>query len=68
MPEVCSGAAATLVDPGDAAQIADAMMKLERDPVLRADAIERGLIRAQDFSWEHSADALWKSIMHILPQ
>ena len=68
MPEVCSGAAATLVDPGDAAQIADAMMKLERDPVLRADAIERGLIRAQDFSWDHSADALWKSIMHILPQ
>ena len=68
MPEVCSGAAAYLVDPGNPHQIAESMMGLERDLACRTDAIERGLSRAQDFSWDRSAASLWNSMEHLLQQ
>lgn len=65
MPEVCGGAAASLVDPGNAREIADAMRKLERDEPHRIAAISRGLVRAKSFDWDTSAHQLWSSIQKV---
>ena len=62
MPEVCGGAAAALVDPGDPGAIAHAMRQLDSDATLRAEAIKKGLVRARDFSWDESAEQLWSAI------
>jgi glycosyltransferase involved in cell wall biosynthesis len=53
LPEVV-GDAALLIDPLDAAAIADAMARVLRDPVLNADLVRRGLERVKAFSWERS--------------
>jgi len=62
LPEV-AGEAALLVDPFDTAGIKNAMMKLFSDPLLRADLIQKGNIRKENFSWDKSADLLWDSIL-----
>jgi len=67
MPEVCGGAEAALVDPGDPNAISEAMRRLEQDPELHAAAVERGLKRAQDFNWDASASKLWSAVESILP-
>ncbi len=54
MPEV-SGNAAILINPGNPEEIADAMIKLQKDPVLRNKLINDGFARAQQFSWENMA-------------
>ena len=66
MPEVCGGAAAALVDPANAGEIAEAMQRLESDETLRNRAIEAGLIRAEEFSWDDSANRLMASIQTVL--
>jgi len=65
VPEVCGGAAAALIDPtaSEAADAtADAMFRLERDPAHRAAAVQAGLKRAADFSWDRSAGRLWEAV------
>ena len=54
LPEVV-GAAALLVDPGDTAELADAMARIVDEEPLREDLRERGLKQAQGFSWEETA-------------
>ena len=54
LPEVAGGAA-LLVDPLDVEAIADGLARLAGDPALRADLVARGLARAAEFSWEHTA-------------
>jgi glycosyltransferase involved in cell wall biosynthesis len=66
MPEVCGGAAVALVEPDDANGIASWMKRLEGDSALRQETVERGLARAQAFSWDDSAAKLWKSIEQVL--
>ena len=66
MPEVCGGAAAALVEPDDHETIAAVMKKLESDSAFRNDAIERGLHRAKDYSWDDSADRMWECIEQVL--
>lgn len=66
MPEVCGGAAAALVEPDDAKGIASWMLKLDADDDFRRESIRRGLKRAQDFSWEHSAERMWQSVSQVL--
>lgn len=66
MPEVCGGAAAALVDPADADAIARAMLRLDADEAMRSEAVEKGLKRAQDFSWDESAERLWAAICKML--
>ena len=66
MPEVCGGAAAALVEPDDAKGIASWMRKLDVDDDFRSESIRRGLKRAQDFSWERSAERMWQSVSHVL--
>jgi glycosyltransferase involved in cell wall biosynthesis len=53
LPEVV-GDAALLVDPLQPEAIADAMRRVLTDAELRKDLKARGLIRAQQFSWERS--------------
>ncbi len=60
MPEVAQDAA-LLVDPFNEDAIADAMVKV-LDPVVRKDLIEKGRVRAQDFSWDQTAEVIWKSL------
>jgi glycosyltransferase involved in cell wall biosynthesis len=54
LPEV-AGDAAILVDPGDSAAIANAMLRLANDPRLRSELIERGFVNVNRFSWESCA-------------
>lgn len=54
MAEIAADAA-LLIDPYDEGQIADAMVKIANDDVLRKELIEKGSKRAADFSWEKAA-------------
>ena len=62
LPEVV-GDAALLVDPEDPASIATAIHRLFTDDPLAKTLAERGLARAQLFSWEKTARAV-QSILH----
>ena len=61
MPEV-AGDAALLVDPYSVDSISNAMIHLFKDGEMRNSLIEKGRKRKLDFSWDKTADALWKSI------
>lgn len=65
MPEV-AGNAALLVDPFDINDIASAMKNVAENKTLRDDLIKKGLKRSNDFSWDLSAQNLWKSIEKTL--
>jgi glycosyltransferase involved in cell wall biosynthesis len=65
MPEV-AGKAALMVDPFDVSSIRDAMKKIYTDKELRSRLITAGMLRAQDFTWERSAQDLWNSIQKCL--
>jgi glycosyltransferase involved in cell wall biosynthesis len=54
-PEI-AGDAALLVNPHSKNAIADAMIKIIDDNILRDNLSEKGLIRAGSFSWEKCAD------------
>lgn len=62
MPEV-AGDAAILVDPLDVDGMADAMMRVAKDEVLRLELVERGCQQREKFSWDQSASKLWSSLM-----
>jgi glycosyltransferase involved in cell wall biosynthesis len=55
-----SGGAAELVPVGDAAALGDAVARLVDDPAAHAAARARGLARAAAFSWEATAERLWR--------
>jgi glycosyltransferase involved in cell wall biosynthesis len=55
LPEV-AGDAALLVDPYKVDDIAQAMSILLRDESLRRDLINKGIERAQSYSWDRTAD------------
>ena len=61
MPEVAADAA-LLVDPFSVDSIANAMLYLYKDEDMRNILISKGRKRKLDFSWDKTADALWKSI------
>ncbi|MBX7138286.1 MAG: glycosyltransferase family 4 protein [Oligoflexia bacterium] len=54
LPEIC-GDAALLVSPDDQEGIARAMVRLVDDRTLRAQLVDRGMRRAQQFTWERTA-------------
>lgn len=64
MPEV-AGDAALLVDPFSEDDIAEAMAKV-LDENVRKELIEKGRIRALDFSWDHAAETIWNSLIDAL--
>jgi len=55
LPEA-AGDAGLLVEPGDAASLAEAMRRLASDPALRRELSERGRARAAGFSWARTAE------------
>jgi glycosyltransferase involved in cell wall biosynthesis len=55
LPEVV-GDAGLMVPPTDADALAEAILRLLRDPALRAEMRERGLQRARAFSWRTTAE------------
>ncbi|HEX6737129.1 MAG TPA: glycosyltransferase family 1 protein [Vicinamibacteria bacterium] len=57
LPEVVDDAA-LLVDPYRVDEIAHALERVLQDEELRADLVARGLVRAQQFSWERSVRAI----------
>ena len=62
MPEV-AGDAALLVDPHRVDAIRDAMVRLADDAMLRDELVAKGRIQRELFSWDRTADLLWKSLM-----
>ena len=65
LPEV-AGDAALLVDPFDVGSITGAMTKIASNENLRKDLIEKGKERRKFFSWDKTAENLWKSIEKTL--
>ncbi len=65
MPEI-AGDAALLVDPFDPTEIAAAMLNITNDENLRHQLIKNGHLRANEFTWDKSADRLWNSISKVL--
>jgi glycosyltransferase involved in cell wall biosynthesis len=62
MPEV-AGDAALLVDPFDPESIAEALYKAYQYESIREELIFRGHRRKDMFSWQHTADRLWESMV-----
>lgn len=67
MPEI-AGDAASLVDPFNARQIADAMHDIISNNKFRESLIEKGKVRSQLFSWDKTAENLWKSAERIIQE
>jgi len=65
MPEI-SGNAGLLVDPFDVNSICKGMLDLYHSTSLRNQLIKNGKERKNMFSWDKSADLLWKSITNCL--
>jgi len=61
MPEI-AGDAAMLVNPHSVESMSDAMIKLVSDEGLRQTLIAKGFEQSKKFSWDQSADKMWKSI------
>ncbi len=67
MPEV-AGDAALLVDPCSVDSISEAMISLSTNEELRNILIEKGKERSMQFSWDKTADALWKTIENTVKE
>lgn len=64
MPEI-AGNAALLCNPFSVESIADALMKLFSDEELRKKLTSAGLERSKIFTWDQTAQGLWRSIEKI---
>lgn len=65
LPEVAGGAA-LYVDPLAAGEIAAAMKRILNEEHLRKDLIQKGQERVKLFSWDKTAEKLWKSVERTL--
>ena len=65
MPEV-AGDAALLINPYSVEQIANAMLKISNNNDMRETLIAKGKIQRQKFSWDKTAENLWKTIEKVL--
>lgn len=61
MPEIV-GSAGLLVDPEDVPAWTEALGRLAQDPEALEVYRQRGLLRAQDFSWTQSAAIVWNAL------
>jgi glycosyltransferase involved in cell wall biosynthesis len=64
MPEVGVDAA-LYADPNDPDAIAKQMLLLYKDEKLRNFQIEKGLARADEFSWDQTAEQVWEKILTV---
>lgn len=65
MPEV-GGDAVCYVDPYSVQSIGEAMLKVSRDSEYCKELIERGKDQSKKYTWDLTADRLWKSIEKIM--
>ena len=65
LPEI-AGDAALFASPESPGSIRDCMIRIVREDGLREELIERGKIRGELFSWDHTARKLWDSIQLVL--
>jgi len=65
IPEV-GGDAVMYINPYSVNSITEAMLRMIDTPDLRNDLIKKGSVQLQNFSWDRSADILWKSILSTL--
>jgi glycosyltransferase involved in cell wall biosynthesis len=61
IPEIC-GDAALYVNYDDDKDIANKIMMIFKDEVLRAELILKGKNQAKKYSWENTSSLLWQSI------
>jgi glycosyltransferase involved in cell wall biosynthesis len=59
MPEV-AGDAAILVDPFEVKEIAGAMQQMSSNEMLRKELVERGKLQKMKFTWQKTADRLYR--------
>ena len=62
MPEA-AGDAALFADPNDPDAIAKQMLAVYKDESLRDELIQKGKLRAAEFSWDKTADLVWNAIL-----
>lgn len=67
MPEV-AGDAALLIDPLDVDMMADCLTRVAGDSALRADLVARGREQCRKFSWDRTAEQLWKSLIKTVEE
>ncbi|MDB5198586.1 MAG: glycosyltransferase family 4 protein [Chitinophagaceae bacterium] len=61
IPEICGGAA-LYFDNNNYKDIADKMMLIFKDENVRQQLIEKGKEQVKKYTWDNTADSLWKSI------
>ena len=64
MPEV-AGDAALLINPYSVEELASALYQIANDTDLRDSLIKKGRLQRQKFSWDHTSQLLWESLMQI---
>jgi glycosyltransferase involved in cell wall biosynthesis len=62
MPEA-AGEAALFADPNDPDAIAKQMLAIYKDESLRDELVQKGKLRAAEFSWDKTADLVWNAIL-----
>lgn len=67
MPEV-AGDAALLIDPLDVDMMADCLTRVAVDSALRADLVAKGREQCRKFSWDRTAEQLWKSLIKTVEE
>jgi glycosyltransferase involved in cell wall biosynthesis len=65
LPEI-AGDAALYASPESPGSIRDGMIRMVREKGLRDLLIEKGRIRRELFSWDHTAQKLWESVQNVL--
>ncbi len=65
LPEI-AGDAALFASPDSPGSIRDGMIRVVREEGLRDRLIEKGRVRRELFSWDHTAKKLWESVQQVL--
>jgi glycosyltransferase involved in cell wall biosynthesis len=65
IPEVV-GDSALLIDPENADELGEALVRLAGDPGLREELARRGRERAAGFSWENGVERTWRVYQELL--
>jgi glycosyltransferase involved in cell wall biosynthesis len=60
------GEAALYFDPNDPADMGDKLMLIYKDENLRSQLIQKGAGIAAQYSWERTAEAVWKAMMRAV--
>ncbi len=66
LPEI-AGKSAIYCDPLDIQDISKGMLSLATQPDLQKALVSEGRIRRESFSWDLTAEKVWKSLLKIIP-